>query len=368
MSTPNNMEEGRPIRPEAAIDIEASTEDSTKYLIKIWTYQDKLNLSTSYKKGLIIKEYFTSYDLKTLLENKNFTFKDISEYFHFLKDIIEKNKKMKELPKLKKVENILYLEIPINLGKIIDVKYEIKEKELNEREIQNNVMEFVNKIYLENEELKKKIEEMQLDKEKLKKKLEENEKNFEEKTKKQTERIKNLFKDSAIVRLDEKKMINDWIDPYSEKNITSELLFRTSVDGDNSATFHNKCNNKGPTITFVKTTAGKRIGGFTMVSWTSLGNYKEDRDAFIFSLDSHQKFIQYKNFGNAIYDNSGNGPTFGNGYDLYIANGCKGNGSSYCYSNYSYNFYNSYNLINTGSQQTAFQVADYEVYLIKINE
>ena len=74
------------------------------------------------------------------------------------------------------------------------------------------------------------------DKEKLKKKLEENEKNFEEKTKKQTERIKNLFKDSAIVRLDEKKMINDWIDPYSEKNITSELLFRTSVDGDRKST------------------------------------------------------------------------------------------------------------------------------------
>ena len=41
------------------------------------------------------------------------------------------------------------MEIPINLGKIIDVKYEIKEKELNEREIQNNVMEFVNKYQID---------------------------------------------------------------------------------------------------------------------------------------------------------------------------------------------------------------------------
>ena len=368
MSTPNNLEEAKPIKPEAAIDIEVSTEDSNKYIIKIWTFEEKLGLSTSYKKGLIIKEYFSSYDLKKLLENKNFTFKDINEYFLFLKDIIENNKKIKEEPKLKKVENVLYLEIPIKLGIIKDIKFEIKEKELNEREIQNNVMEFVNKIYLENEELKKKIEELQLDREKLKNKLEENQKNFEEKTKKQTERIKNLFKDSAIVRLDEKKMIDEWIDPYSEKNITSELLFRTSIDGDNATTFHNKCNGKGPTITFVKTTAGKRIGGFTMISWTSSNNFKEDRDAFIFSLDSHQKFIQYRNFGNAINDNSGYGPSFGNGNDLYIANGCKGNTSSYCNSNYSYNFYNSYNLINTGNQQTAFQVADYEVYAIKINK
>ena len=205
MSTPNNMDEGKPIKPEEAIDIEVSTEDSTKYIIKIWTFQDKLNLLTSYKKGIIIKKYFSSYDLKKLLENKNYNFNDINEYFHFLKDIIEKNKKMKELPKLKKFENILYLEIHIKLGIIKDIKFEIKEKELNEREIQNNVMEFVNKIYLENEGLKKKIEELQLDKEKLKNKLEENQKNFEEKTKKQTERIKNLFKDSAIVGLDEKK-------------------------------------------------------------------------------------------------------------------------------------------------------------------
>ena len=105
-----------------------------------------------------------------------------------------------------------------------------------------------------------------------------------------------------------------------------------------------------------------------MVSWASTNGYREDKDAFIFALDTHQKFVQYTNFNYAIYDNSSYGPTFGSGYDLYIANGCKSNQSSYCYSNSSYGFYYSYNLINTGSQQTTFQVADYEVYLIKINK
>lgn len=89
-----------------------------------------------------------------------------------------------------------------------------------------------------------------------------------------------------------KKMKNDWIDPYGEKNITSELLFRTSVNGDSASTFHQKCDGKGATITFIKTTNGKKIGGFTMIPWTNAGGaYKEDPEAFIFSLDATQKFV-----------------------------------------------------------------------------
>ena len=72
-------------------------------------------------------------------------------------------------------------------------------------------------------------------------------------------------------------MKNDWIDPYGEKNITSELLFRTSVNGDSASTFHQKCDGKGATITFIKTTNGKRIGGFTMIPWTNAGGaYKQN--------------------------------------------------------------------------------------------
>ena len=46
------------------------------------------------------------------------------------------------------------------------------------------------------------------------------------------------------------------------------LLFRASRDGFGSQTFHSKCNNKGPTVTVVK--SGVYIfGGFTENSWTS---------------------------------------------------------------------------------------------------
>ena len=367
MTTPKNLEEGKPVEQDG-FEIEAATEDSTKYVIKFVNLQEKLRLTTSYKKGLICKEYFSEYDLKTLLEKQTFSFENIEEYFLFLKDIIESNKLLKLENKLKLIEKVLYLEIPAKLGKIKKIEFEIKEKELTNEEKQNNILEFMNKIYIENEELKKKINDIQLENEKYKIKLEENIKKYEEDNIKQKERIKNLFKDSDIIKLNEKKLINDWIDPYMEKNITSELLFKTSNDGDSSTTFHNKCNKKGPTITFIKTTAGKRIGGFTMLSWDGTSGYRKDNDAFIFSLDTSQKFVQWRCFDNAIYDNSSYGPTFGNGHDIYIADGCKSNTNSYCNSNYSYGFYNSYNLINTGSQQTTFQVADYEVYLIKINK
>lgn len=367
MLTPNNLEEAKPIRP-MSLELEANSEDSTKYLIKISNTQDKLSLSTSYKKGLICKEYFSQYELKDLLENQNFSFKNINEYFLFLQDILDNNKLLKLENKLKKTEGGLSLVIPAKLGIIKELKYEIKEKELNEKEMQNNIMEFVNKLYLENEELKKKVNDLQTENEKIKNKLDENKKLLEENSVKQNERIKNLFKDSAIVKLEEKKMINDWIDPYKEKNITTELLFRTSVDGDNAATFHNKCNGKGATITFIKTNDGKRIGGFTEVSWASSNSYKADSKAFIFSLDTSQKFVQWRNFNCAIYDYSSYGPTFGNGHDIYIGNQCKSSTSNYCNSNYSYGFYYSYNLINTGSQNTSFQVGDYEVYSVKINK
>ena len=45
------------------------------------------------------------------------------------------------------------------------------------------------------------------------------------------------------------------------------LLFRASRDGFGTETFHSKCDNKGPTITVVKS-GGYIFGGYTEESWT----------------------------------------------------------------------------------------------------
>ena len=46
------------------------------------------------------------------------------------------------------------------------------------------------------------------------------------------------------------------------------LLFRASRDGFAAQTFHSKCDNKGPTVTIVKSGANI-FGGFTEISWES---------------------------------------------------------------------------------------------------
>lgn len=136
-----------------------------------------------------------------------------------MKDFVETNVEKKIENSIIEGNGFLTLIIPVKLGKIKEIKFEIKEKDLTEKEVQNNIMEFVNKIYWENEELKKKINELQIENKKISNKLEETKKDLEQSGVKKMERINNLFKDSAIIKNDEKKMKNDWIDPYGEKKI-----------------------------------------------------------------------------------------------------------------------------------------------------
>ena len=130
MTTPKNLEEGKPIQ-QMSFNLEATTDDKIKYVIKISVVEDKLAFSTSYKKGLICKEYYSEYNLNKLSEkNPILSFKNINEYYLFLKDILDNNKLLKLENKIKKENTALYLEIPAKLGIIKEIKYEIKEKEL----------------------------------------------------------------------------------------------------------------------------------------------------------------------------------------------------------------------------------------------
>ena len=61
-----------------------------------------------------------------------------------------------------------------------------------------------------------------------------------------------------------RRVLKTWLPIKSEWR----LLFRASRDGFAALAFHFKCDNKGPTITVVK--SGRNIfGGFTEKAWTS---------------------------------------------------------------------------------------------------
>ena len=137
-------------------------------------------------------------------------------------------------------------------------------------------------------------------------------------------RNKALLSDKMIIDEEERKLICDWIS--INRKVKMELLYKATRDGD--STFHNKCDGKSPTLTLVKTSNGYRCGGFTNTPWDSSGNYKQDNAAFVFSMDTRSKYMSTDS--KSVCCHSDYGPTFGGGYDLYLANGFLTSANNYC--------------------------------------
>jgi len=103
-----------------------------------------------------------------------------------------------------------------------------------------------------------------------------------------------------------------------------ELLYRGIRDGMTNTEFHNKCDNKGETVTLIKNEKGNIFGGYTSISWTSPSSYKyySASESFIFTLNNiyntePTKFPS-KNDKKEVKHDSGYGPIFGNGNDLGV--------------------------------------------------
>ena len=172
-------------------------------------------------------------------------------------------------------------------------------------------------------------------------------------------RNKALQSDKIIIDEKEKKLICDWISV--DRKVKMTLLYKATRDGDSSSTFHNKCNGKSPTLTLVKTSNGYRCGGFTNTPWDSSGNYKQDNDAFVFSMDTRSKYMSTDS--KSIYCDSNYGPTFGDGYDLCLENGfLTAANSNRCNCPSTYKTVKQSEL--TGGEYN-FKVKECEVYLIE---
>jgi hypothetical protein len=125
-------------------------------------------------------------------------------------------------------------------------------------------------------------------------------------------------------------------------------------------------------VTLILTTKDFIFGGFTPIAWDSGGSYKADssQQSFLFSVkdcrNSAPRSFPLANSSNAIYCYSSYGPTFGNGNDLCVADGCNVNASSYTYLGYGYR--NDTGLspdqVFTGEQH--FQVKEIEVFSVSL--
>ncbi|KAL9956030.1 hypothetical protein ACROYT_G037447 [Oculina patagonica] len=144
------------------------------------------------------------------------------------------------------------------------------------------------------------------------------------------------FRESSIMSSDQRQTLIKWLRVDNTLSLSAllncTLLYRATRDGWAATNFHPRCDNKGPTVTVVR--SGKYVfGGYTEQSWQTAasGVYKTAPNSFLFSLinpsglkPTKMPLIQGKE-KQAVYCNSGYGPLFGSTgssgrYDLLISN------------------------------------------------
>jgi len=104
-----------------------------------------------------------------------------------------------------------------------------------------------------------------------------------------------------------KDLVVAWL---NNRKFKSELLYRKTRDGSSPYDFHNKCDNKGATITFIETTKGYKFGGYTELQWDQSETYKTDQSTFLFSFNHMQKYTA-RNNKESMRCFPGDGPSFG---------------------------------------------------------
>ncbi|KAJ8313275.1 hypothetical protein KUTeg_009192 [Tegillarca granosa] len=121
------------------------------------------------------------------------------------------------------------------------------------------------------------------------------------------------------LRAKEKACLEEWIGCGPREFV---LLYDVERDTCDPKIFHEKCDNKGPTLTLISNTAKCCYGGYTSVNWASSekGQMLYDNRAFLFQLYVNDEYRPCKfpviDHSSAIENNVTRGPTFGSGPDL----------------------------------------------------
>ena len=138
----------------------------------------------------------------------------------------------------------------------------------------------------------------------------------------ETKKVKTLLFNSII--LNETKRCDEFLNKIYEwtGGKIMELLYRGTRDGMSSNSFHNKCNNKGPTISLFKNEKGYIFGGYASIDWQDGDSYRSATDSFIFTLTNMYNIAPTKfpnsNTTYSIRDYPSYGPCFGGGFDIGI--------------------------------------------------
>ena len=293
------------------------SDKKNSFILILQNRKSSIYISASFQGEINKIEYEKNFSLEDLKANKYLSLLDtINEIYEEIISIIKN--KINEIKLIEK-KNQIEINIPLAGIRIKEIIFILNEKEKNEKEKINELYDIISNLKKENKELKEKFEKLE---EKVEKKVEEKlnlilndikswkeyKEKFDKKEKEKKE-IRNL--DSIVLGDNEKYNINlkNWINPNMK--IKAELLYRLSRDGNEFQTFHNLCDNKGITLLLVKLNDGYILGGYTTKDWDSSSGWKQDNNAFVFSLTENVKCVKNSNNSyNAIFCDSSYGPYF----------------------------------------------------------
>ena len=324
------------------------------YFIKILNKVNSILVSCYYQKEISKTEYESEFDINYLKKVKLFSIYDsIDECLDEIFAGIDTNKAI-----INENSNNIILTIPLNNIKYKEIKFEIKEKEKNDKQKLEELFTIINlqqkeivNLKSENSNLKEKINKIEND---IKDLLQFKNEIMEE---------RKISIDSNIINnnLSYKKSLRKWINP--NQSIKFELLYRLTKDGDSISTFHNKCDNISPTLVLAESLDGYKFGGFTTCTWDTKNQDKKDGKTFLFSLNKNQKFEKKYNLNNSrdIFTYSSVGPFFGF-HDLFFYTSMK---KCYSYQGTQYYFLNDKDLAN--NKEDTFEVKEVEVYKLIFN-
>ena len=341
---------------EIKFDLSETFEINTDNKIYAWkiSYNEQLIYFEIKEKNTFVKDEYNLYINHKELGNINRffnQFETLKEVFESLKSliakknvtIIQEEKKMK----IKIINPINNREFFINiLSKEKDIRSEI-----------NSIISYVTSLNEKIQQLENKVNELYVFKDDIKKIIEKKKKKEEEKEK-EKKIMQELLNKSNVINKDEYTLFLSWFDQKPKK---FKLLLDSKIDGDLTQTFYNKCGGKFPTVVFVKTTKGRRFGGYCSIGWENKnGGAMKDINSFIFSLDKKKKY-KIKNPDKAIQTNSSYFAFGENISDFYIYNNCTSYTKNYNENTGTYETTEKYEL--NGEQN--FTVSSYEVYQIE---
>ena len=152
---------------------------------------------------------------------------------------------------------------------------------------------------------------------------------------------RNKEKSDIIITKEYKDLLNKWI---NNKNNEYSLIYKGSRDGDSFDNFHEKCDNKGPTILIIESKDGEIFGGYTEKSWKKTDSIPSP-ESFLFNLNKKKKY-SIKGKGYIISENF-QGSQIGVGDNDW----------------YELSFYNNYlnSPESTISGVSSYKIQDYEI-------